>query len=319
MLFRHKPKFYWEVLKDAANRFADNSLFTNAAALSYYTIFSLPPILLVTIYTATVFYSKAEIEAAIFGEISNLIGKDSAAQLSNIIDNVGVFEGEWMATVIGVGILLFTSTTVLITMQDTLNKIFEVKVVTEGWKGVLKMVRDRILTFGFVIGFAFILMVSLVVNALIAAFAQRIEYFLGPLSTTLAFITSELLSLAIISVLFAAIFKWLPDARIKWRDTIVGATITAVLFTIGKVGISFYIGTSDTGTMYDAAGGLIVLMVWVFWASIIFFFGACYTYSRIKMSGEKAAPIDYAVKVKNLEVEVKPDGSIPASAIKEIK
>jgi len=307
MFFQHKPAFYWKVLKDSVNRFADNSLFTNAAALSYYTIFSLPPILLVTIYTATAFYSKKEVEEAIFGEISNLIGSESATQLSDIIENAGAFDGGWITTAISIGVLLFTSTTVLITMQDTLNKIFEVKVVTEGWRGVLKLVRDRVLTFGFVIGFAFILLVSLIINAMIAAFAQRIEYFLGPLSTTLAFITSELLSLTIIAVLFAAIFKWLPDAQIKWRDTLVGAIITAVLFTIGKVGISFYIGTSDPANMYDAAGGLIVLMVWVFWASIIFFFGACYTYSRIEMSGDKAAAIEYAVKVKTLEVEVDPE------------
>ena len=295
--------FLITLLKDAIAKFLEDDLMTHAAALAYYTIFSLPPMLLVILFTATRFYDEAKVESAIFGEIESLIGAKSAEQLADTIDKVGVYDTSSWTAIIGIGTLLFTATTVFVTIQNALNKTFEVKAKPEGL-GILKLIKDRILSFTFLIGIAFVLLVSLAVNALVSAFSAQLETVIGDFSTALTALVSFILPLAIITVLFAMIFKFLPDAKLKWKDTWVGAIFTAILFSIGKYLIGFYIGNSQTANLYEAAGSVMVIMVWVFFASTIFLFGAVFTYVHAKYMEGKVAPQDYAVKVVKKEIEV---------------
>lgn len=297
--------FLITLLKDAVTKFFEDDLMTHAAALAYYTIFSLPPMLLVILFTATQFYDEVQVKAAIFGEIENLIGLKSANQLANTIDKLGVYDTNSWTAIVGIATLLFTATTVFVTMQNALNTVFRVKPKPSGW-GILKLVRDRILSFTFLIGIAFILLVSLTINALVSAFSKQLEGLLGGVSAVITGLVSLILPLLIITVLFALIFRYLPDAKLKWKDTWVGAIFTAILFSVGKYLIGFYIGNSQTANLYDAAGSVMVIMVWVFFAATIFLFGAVFTFVHAKYMEGKVAPADYAVKVtKVVEKEIR--------------
>lgn len=298
-------KFYWEVLKGSFSKFSDSDVMTQSAALSYYTIFSLPPMLLVILKTTTQFYSETQIKETIFNEIGGLVGRDGAQAMLGTLDKLNVFQPTWWATVVGIGVLVFTATTVFITMQNALNLIFEVKLAenTKGF-GLLKMLRDRVISFALILSIAFILLVSLVVDALISSLGFFLDEHLGYISTTLVAFLSLLLPIAIITLLFAMLFKFLPDAKLAWRDTWFGAFITALLFSFGKYLIGFYIGNSSTASLYDAAGSVLVVMIWVYYASAILLFGATFTFVRAKQLNGRVKPEDYAVRVKQTEFKM---------------
>lgn len=297
-------KKFWKFISSAVVKFIGDNAFTWAAAISYYTIFSLPPMLLVILYITTIFYDEQSIRETIFGQIGSLIGQKGANQLSQTVDSLGVFKKEWWASAIGIGGMLLTSTTVFITLQNALNHIFRVKPKPNktGW---FKLVRDRLLSFSVVLGIAFILMVSLVIDAIISAFGNLLAQRFPDISLFLVSIASVILPLAIITVLFALLFKYLPDINISWRHTWRGAIITSILFALGKNAIGYYIGQSQTASLYDAAGSILVIMLWVFYASLIFLFGAVITEEYVKeRTGHGVKPADYAVRVKEKEVAV---------------
>ena len=298
-------KFYWGVLKASFSKFSDSDVITQSAALSYYTIFSLPPMLLVILKTTTQFYSESEIKDTIFGEIGGLVGREGAQQLMNTIDKMNIYQPTWWATILGIGVLLFTATTVFVTMQNALNLIFEVKAASnmKAW-GILKMLRDRAISFALLISVGFILLVSLVVDALITSFGKYLTNMVGDVSAVMVIFTSVLLPLAIITLLFAMLFKFLPDAKLAWKDTWFGALVTAVLFSLGKFLIGFYIGSSSTANLYDAAGSILVVMLWVYYASAILLFGATFTFVRAKQLHGRVKPEDYAERVIQTEVKL---------------
>ncbi len=290
-------RFYWKVLKNTFTNFNENYIFAYSGALSYYAIFSLPPTLLIILHVTKLFCSEAQVEGALFSQIEELAGKDGAQQIMEAIENIQILEPTILSTILSICLLIFTSTTVLVTMQIVLNRIFRIKPKPQGW-GILKTIRDRVLSFVILIGFAFILLVSLVVDALISAFSVYLEEWIGEVYVTLALIASMVLSFLILTLLLASIFKFLPDANLKWKDTWFGAMLTSILFGLGKYLISFYIGTSNIANLYDTAGSVMVIMVWVFYASLIIMFGAVFTYTRVNMLGEIIPPSDYAVKIE---------------------
>ena len=301
-------RIYWKVLVESFSKFSEDDIFTHAAALSYYTVFSLPPMLLIILFTTTRFYDETSVKELLFSQIGDLVGKDGARQLLATIEKLNIFEPTIWATILGIAVLIFTATTVFITMQNALNIIFRVKPKPEGW-GIFKMIKDRILSFTILIGVAFILLVSLVVNALLEALNNQLYTMVGTLSFVLNFFTSIVLPFFIITLLFAMIFKFLPDAKLDWSNTWFGATLTSALFVIGKYLISFYIGNSNVAGLYDAAGSIMVIMVWVFYASIIVLYGAVFTYTYNRLQGERMKAEDFAVKVEFKEIEKKDGGS----------
>jgi len=231
----HLPIKYshWNILKVSLTKFSEDDIFTHAAALAYYTIFSLPPMLLIILFTTTRFYDKTTVEEAMRNQIGNLVGVDGATELFNTIEKMNVFEPTLWATILGIGILIFTSTTVLVTMQNTLNKIFNVKAKPEGW-AILKLVMDRILSFALIIGIAFVMLVSLSVNAFLETFGNYLQELYGGFSIILSLLTTWILPFIVITLLFALMFKFLPDANLKWNDTWFGAILTSLLFIAGK-------------------------------------------------------------------------------------
>lgn len=300
--FKNKFFFYLQVVKQSFSKFIEDDIFTHAAALSYYTIFSLPPMLLIILFTTTWFYDEKTVKSALFKQIGDLVGKDGANQLLATIEKINVFEPTIWATIMGVGVLIFTSTTVFVTFQSALNKIFRVRPNPSGF-GILKLLRDRTLSFAFLIGVGFILLVSLAVNAFLESFGDYIENIIGSVSIIINILTSIIIPFFVITMLFSMLFKYLPDAKLKWADTWFGATLTSVLFVLGKYLISFYIGNSNIAGLYDAAGSVMVIMVWVFYASLIVMYGAVFTYTYKKMIGDKVMASDYAIKVEIKEIE----------------
>lgn len=295
-------RFYWNVLKQSFLRFFKEDVFTYAAGLAYYTIFSLPPMLMVILFTTTLFYDRSTMRQTIFGEISGLVGSESAQSLANTLDRIGLFEGNWWASAISIALLVFTSTTVFVTIQNALNRIFSVKPKPKA-SGWLKMLRDRLISFALLLSIAFILVVSLVLTALINTLGSYLSDFIPEVSIIIATIASEFFPFLIITLLFGMIFRYLPDVRLHWKDTIVGALVTSILFLIGKFGISFYIANSQAANLYEAAGSVMAILLWVFYASVIFLFGGVFTRVYIEQKRGEIPPNSFSVRVHQKIVE----------------
>lgn len=275
-VFHQRIKPYYKSVIKAGQLFGENDLIQRSAALSYYTIFSLPPILLILMQTTSVFYNTKTIQETIFGKLSEWIGQSTAEQLTETVETIGLFEREGWALVVGIGATLFTATTIFAAIQGSLNKIFSVDGSEErmAWWA---FIRTRLISLALLLSIAFVLIVSLTINALINRFIDFLQEFAPGISYLIIIALSILLPLLIITLLFALIFMVLPDKKIPWKVARTGGIITAVLFFIGKYGISLYIGLTNTGNLYEAAGYLMVVMVWVFYASAIFYFGAQFT------------------------------------------
>ncbi len=290
-------QFYWKVLKNASSKFIEDDIFMHSAALSYYTIFSLPPLMLIVLSITKLFYKAGGVKSVLFAQIEVLVGNEGAQLLMKSIENIHIFEPTFWATSMSIAVLIFTSTTALVTMQNALNKIFKAKPKPEN-SGLFEMVRHRLLSFALLVSFSIILLISLVIDASITAFESYLEgWIIGP-STTLTLLSSTALSFIIITLILAMIFKFLPDIKPKWKDVWFGAILTSILLGLSKYLISFYIGKSNIAGLYDAAGSVMVIMVWVFYIFLIILFGAVFTYSRIKMLEESLQASDNEIKIE---------------------
>lgn len=290
-----------QMLGKAFVGFDDDKVFKLSASLAYYTVFSIGPMIIVIIYLAGVLFGREAVEGTVFGEIRGLVGSDAALQIQNIIKNAALNKGSSVAATIGVVTLLIGATTVFAEIQESINMIWNLKPKPK--KGWLKMIMNRLLSFSVIISLGFIMLVSLVLNGLIEALMDRLQARFPNMTVVLLYATNLIITLLVISTLFAVIFKVLPDAIIKWRDVVVGSIVTAVLFMVGKFAITFYIGKADIGNTYGAAGSLVVLLVWVYYSSVILYFGAEFTKVYAANFGSAIHPDKYAVWVKNIEVE----------------
>ena len=272
-----------------------------SASLAYYTIFSFGPMMIVIIYLAGLFWGKQAIEGAVLDQISGLVGQQAAEQIQQIIRNAAISTKNSLAAVIGFVALFISATTVFSEIQDTINMIWKLK-ATRG-KGWVKILMTRLLSFALIVTLGFLLLVSLFINILIEALMGRLQDLFPAGSVILLYLTNLIITFVVISILFGAIFKVLPDAVIKWRDVTAGAIFTAALFMIGKFLISFYLGKSDVGSTYGTAGSLVVLLLWVYYSSIILCFGAEFTKAYATKYGSEITPNEYAVTVQTVQVE----------------
>lgn len=295
------PKGIWEVLKKSFSGFSDDKVMKLSASLAYYTVFSIGPMIIVIIYLAGLFYGREAAEGSIFGQIQGLVGSQAAAQIQEMIKNAALNTGGNFALIVGLVTLLIGATGVFAEIQDSINQIWNLKPKPK--KGWLKMLTDRLLSFSVIVGLGFILLVSLMVSGVIEALMERLQARFPDVTVVVVYIVDLLLTFTVISLLFGVIFKVLPDAVIKWKDVITGSMVTAVLFMLGKFAITFYIGSSDVGTTYGAAGSLVVLLLWVYYSSVILYFGAEFTKAYAAKYGSAIHPSKYAVWVKNIEVE----------------
>ena len=296
-------KGFWGLVKGAGSGFVADKVTKLSAALAYYTIFSLGPMLIVIIYLSNLFFRQQAVEGRIFGQIRQLVGDKAALQIQEIIANVAVSGSNTLAAIIGFVTLLIGATTVFAEIQDSINSIWKLRVKPE--QGIMKMLKNRLLSFSLVVSLGFLLLVSLIINSLIEGLMDKLKELFPQITVVLIYIVNLLITLIIISTLFAIIFKVLPDALIKWRDVAVGAIFTAVLFMIGKFAITLYIKNSNPGSAYGAAGSLVILLVWIYYTSIILYYGAEFTRCYAMKFGAEIRPDQYAVIIQTVQVESK--------------
>ncbi|SFD28525.1 membrane protein [Chitinophaga sp. CF118] len=296
-----KIKKYWQILRMTASDFMDDKVLKLSAALSYYTIFSIAPMLIVIITLFQVFLGKEAIEGSVYGQINKLVGNDAALQIQQMIKNATLSGDSTWATVVGIISLIFGATGVFGEIQDSINFIWQLKAKPKN--GLLKILINRLLSFSMVISLGFILLVSLVLNGLIELFGKQLTYLIPDVTFVLVYVINLGLTFFIITLLFAIIFKVLPDAKVKWKDVTVGAITTAILFMIGKFAIGFYLGASKIGSAYGAAGSIVIILLWVYYSAIILYFGAEFTQVYAEYHGARIQPNAYAVWVKEVPVE----------------
>ena len=290
-----------ELLKESFRGFSEYKVPKLSASLAYYTVFSLVPLLIVIIFLTSIFLGREAVEGSIYAQIQGFVGDDAAKQIQDIIKNASITGKGTVAAIIGIVTLLIGATSVFGEIQDSVNDIWGLKPKPkQGW---LKLIKNRLLSFGIIGSLGFLLLVSLAITAVVEALGKRLEAAFPNVTVVVFYITNLVLTLGVTTLLFAVIFKVLPDARIKWKDVWAGAISTSILFMIGKFAISFYISKSDVGSTYGAAGSLVILLVWIYYSSIILYFGAVFTKAYAKKYGSSIKPNEYAVTTKKVEVE----------------
>lgn len=286
-----------ELLKETVREFREDDATRVAAALSYYTVFALPPLLVLLVTIAGAVWEPADVQGRIEAQIATLLGPDGAAGVRAMLENANrPGAGGLLPTLLGIAGLLFGATGAFIQLQSALNTAWDVK-PDPAQGGVRNFLTKRLLSLGMILGVGFLVLVSLALSAVLSAAGSSIERFLPEaLSGPLLFAFNGALSFAVITLLFAAIYKVLPDAVIRWREVWVGAAATALLFVLGKFAIGLYIGQSDPGSAYGAASSLAVILVWVYYASIIVLLGAEFTQVWARRRGFAIVPEAGAVR-----------------------
>ena len=272
-----------------------------SGSLAYYTVFSMAPLLVMIISLCGIFLGREAVEGKIVAQLSGFVGVDTAMQLQQIIKNASLAGKSTTAAIIGGITLIIGATTVFAEIQDSINTIWGLKPKPK--RGWLKMIQNRLLSFSVIISLGFLLLVSLGVTAIIDGFSERLRSYFPDVTVVVFYILNILITLVVITLIFAVIFKVLPDAKIKWKDVMAGAIATSLLFMLGKFGISFYISKSNVGSTYGTAGSLVVLLLWVYYSSIILYLGAEFTKAFAIKYGSAIHPNDYAVTTKTVEIE----------------
>lgn len=291
------------VLKQTLSDYGDIKIARMSAALAYYTVFSIAPMMIVVITLCDIFYGRNAIEGTIYGQIKSFVGEQAALQIQQLIRNATVSRDISWASVVGIVALIFAATGVFAEIQDSINLIWHLKAKPK--KGWVKMLVNRLLSFSMVVVLGFILLVSLVVNALLDALVKEIMRFVPEGTFYVTYLVNMLLTFAIISFLFGVIFKVLPDAKIKWKDVRMGAFTTAILFMIGKFVIGYYLGKTKVTSSYGAAGSVVIILLWVYYSATILYIGAAFTRAYAQFTGRHIYPNDYAVWIQQVEMENK--------------
>jgi membrane protein len=289
----HKVRSLSKALKNAGIGFIDDNAFKLSASLSYYTIFALGPLLIIIISLAGIFFGKEAVQGRIYGQLTDLVGHESALQIQDIIVNIQSSHATTTGAIIGAAILFIGATGVFTEMQDSINYIWSVKAKPK--KSWLKFLINRLLSFSLIVGMGFILLVSLIVSALLTLLSDRLMRLLPNYTVALFEIVNTAIILIVISALFTVIFKILPDAIISWKDALMGALLTAVLFLTGKFLIGYYIGRSNLGVTYGTAASIIILLTWVYYSAMILYFGAEFTKMYALQTGSGIRPKQTAV------------------------
>lgn len=285
------------LVKEAASDFSEDECPRMAAALSYYTIFSLPPLLVLILVVASIFLDPQDVQGALESQIQSLMGPQAAGEIKAILEHADrPGAGKGVTAILGIVGIIFGATGAFIELQRALNRAWEVGPDPDQG-GLKNFITKRLLSLGMILSIAFLLLVSLALSAVLSSFGNVIANMVPGIGEILLHVINFAISTAVITLLFAMMFKIIPDADIAWRDVWVGAAVTALLFVIGKFLIGFYLGRSDPGQAYGAAGALAVLLVWIYYSAMILFFGAEFTQKWAENRGSGIQPQEGAVRV----------------------
>lgn len=286
--FKHLPA----LLKKTAIAWNKDNPWRLSAVVAYYAILSLPGLLVVILTMLSYFWGSEIVEGRIYNEIHETMGESAANSITSIIDNSQSDDRSLFATIIGIGALVFGATGVFYHLQISINKIWEV--ASDPKSEILRYLLDRSKSFGFVLIIGFLLLTSFIISALLNALQSYIGQWLPEISYYLLWAGELVISLGVITLLFALIFKYLPDVTIGWRSVWIGALITSLLFTLGKEILSIYFGEASPGSAYGAAGSIVIILLWVSYSCLILFFGAEFTWVYTKRYNHKFRPKSYA-------------------------
>ena len=283
VLFR--PRTLLRLLKMTVNEWLDDNVPRLGAALSYYTVFSLGPIVIIAITIVGLVFQNAQQQ--IMSEITNLVGENGSEAITSMMDAARKPDRSAIATIIGSITLLFGAAGVFIQLKDAMNTVWNVKPTKAG--GVWKFIRKYFVSFSMVLGIGFMLLVSLILSAGLSFIGNYLQQFI-PGMAPLMKIVSFIVSFGVVSALFAVLFKYLPDTKIAWNDVWVGAVLTALLFVIGKFALGYYFAKADIASAYGTVGSLVLILLWVFYSAQILFFGAEFTQVFSKYHGSRFTP-----------------------------
>lgn len=297
--FTYFIKETWALLKESFTAWYGRDPFRNGAVISYYTIFSLPGLCVIVINIAGYFYGTDALTNQVSTQIESAVGSEAAKWVERIIANAYTSQGLTWSSIISLGTLIFGATGVFYQVQQTLNTIWQVKPNPN--KMIVNFLRDRLFSFGMILAIGFLLLVSLIISSLIASLSEWLSAnFFGLIDLVLKWVDITI-SLAVITFLFAAIFKVLPDAEIRWKDVWAGAFVTSFLFVIAKFMLGLYFGYSNPGSIYGAAGSIILIMIWTTYSGMILLYGAEFTRAYAQRYGIKVEASEYAVPLNEAE------------------
>lgn len=278
----------WSITKKTFSAWNAADPFRQSAVIAYYAIFSIPALLVIIITLAGFAFGREAVQGEISKQIGQAIGEGTARQVEEMIAKAGEQKNSIWATILSVITLILGSTGVFAQLQVSLNQIWEVKVVAK--KKWLKSIKDRLFSFGLILSIGFLLLVSLLLSTGLSAFSEWIKVHLPDIMMFVFRLLSFILSFGVTSVLFALMFRILPDARIRWKDVIIGSIVTSLLFVLGKFALGIYFGKANPGSTYGAAGSVVLLMLWVSYSCMILFFGAEFTKQFAVHFGRKIEP-----------------------------
>jgi membrane protein len=300
---KFKLKDSGKLIKETFTKWNAKDPFRESAVIAYYAVFSLPALLAIVVAIAGLVFGKEAVQGQISDQISAAMSADTAEQVEDMIAKASEQKASIIAGIIGVATLIFGATGVFVQLQKSLNNIWEVKVDPKK-QGILATLRSRLFSFGLIVSIGFLMLISLVITSVLAAVSGWIKArwpdYLLYLFEALNFV----FSFGVITVMFALMFRILPDAKIKWRQVWIGAALTSFLFVLGKYGMGLYFAKADPASAYGVAGSLVLILLWVSYSSMILFFGAEFTKVYADMYDGGAAPADNAIKVPGLAEDI---------------
>lgn len=295
-------KFKFKFLKQLFKEIGANDILKFSASLAYYTILSLVPLLVIVLNVTGFLFGKDAITGELYAEINQMVGNNAAVQIQEAIQNIHLTQDSFFATAIGVVVLIFGATGIFGEMQDSLNKVWGLR--TKSLKVWWRLIISRLVSFSIILSIGFVMIVSLILNALVKALSKHISNIFGGIGDTILAGLDNIIFIIISTLIFGIIFKVLPDALIRWKDVFMGALITALLFTLGKYLIGIYLGSSNLSNVYGAAGSTMILMIWIYYSSAILYIGAVFTKVYSNRFGAKIRPSEHSVWVKTEEIPV---------------
>lgn len=284
------------LLKGTFREFKADNAMKLSAALSYYTFFALPPLLIIIIALCGIFFGKEAVRGEIFGQINGVVGNATALQIQEALKNISLSSRNTFASSAGVVILIIGASAMFAEIQDSLNLIWGIKAKPE--RGLIKFLKNRLISFAMIGSTGFLLLVSLIVNSLMDVLSKRLATYFPKETVHLFYTLNIIVVFAAITLLITVIFKTLPSGKVALREAVIGASLTAVLFMIGKFAIGAYLGKSSIATVYGAAGSVILILVWVYYSAIILYFGAEFTKVYANTHGHKIIPNEDSVQIK---------------------
>ncbi len=297
MHMKIKVKGLGTIFKNTYKGWNEDDPFRQSAVIAYYAIFSLPALLVLIINIAGFFFGKDAVSGEISTQVEGIMGKETAEQISGIVTKASEVDAGIISSILAIVTILFGATGVFVQLQKTLNQIWDVK--QKKTKGFVKMLRTRLFSFGLIMSIGFLLLMSLVISTLLAAFSEWLKGSLPDIVTYLFFAIEFLVSMSVITILFMLMFKILPDVRTRWKDVVIGSILTGLLFMLGKYGLSIYFGKADPASAYGAAGSVVLILLWVSYSSMIMFFGAEFTKQYALYHGHKVLPTSAAEKISS--------------------